>query len=160
MLIEPVPELAARCRAFRKSAIVENYALGDFAQEGQTLQMNFCNLMSFVEGGFKTQEEAQRHLSDGAKVQNLESYKFEAKCVSLQSLIDKHNINKIDFLSLDVEGYEAQVLKGIDFHRTRPRFILVEARYESDVRAALPTEYKEAARLSHHDILYSDQTQH
>lgn len=33
----------------------------------------------------------------------------------------------IDFLSIDVEGFERQVLEGADFERFRPRVVLVEA---------------------------------
>ena len=37
-----------------------------------------------------------------------------------------NNFDKIDFFSLDVEGYEMEVLKGIDFTKHTPTFILIE----------------------------------
>lgn len=33
---------------------------------------------------------------------------------------------RIDFLSVDVEGLEAEVLQGVDFDRVRPRLVVVE----------------------------------
>ena len=37
-------------------------------------------------------------------------------------------IKEIDFLSLDVEGYEYEVLNGINFDISRPKYILIEVR--------------------------------
>ncbi|NOU06198.1 MAG: FkbM family methyltransferase [Hyphomicrobiaceae bacterium] len=45
----------------------------------------------------------------------------------LSHLIDEAKLGAIDFLKIDVEGAEADVLAGIDFKRHRPRVILVEA---------------------------------
>jgi hypothetical protein len=45
---------------------------------------------------------------------------------SLSRLLDQHGIENVDFLSLDVEGHEADILAGIDFRRHRPTFILIE----------------------------------
>ena len=45
----------------------------------------------------------------------------------LSTLLDDAKISKIDFLNIDVEGAEADVLAGIDWTRHRPRVIVVEA---------------------------------
>jgi len=53
------------------------------------------------------------------------------KARTLQSIIDESGFNKIDFLSLDVEGYELEVLKGIDLTKKQISFMLIEI-YEKD----------------------------
>ena len=45
----------------------------------------------------------------------------------LSSLIDEAGLREIDFLKIDVEGAEAEVLAGMDFTRHRPRVVLAEA---------------------------------
>ncbi|MCH9613374.1 MAG: hypothetical protein SP1CHLAM54_03730 [Chlamydiia bacterium] len=45
---------------------------------------------------------------------------------SLQSILDETAINHVDFFSLDVEGYELDVLKGIDFDKTTFDWLLIE----------------------------------
>lgn len=45
---------------------------------------------------------------------------------TLQSILDEANIGDIDFFSLDVEGYELEVLKGIDFKKQKINQILIE----------------------------------
>ena len=69
-------------------------------------------------------------------IQNIKDYlkkKFynqlvPASTIPMQLILEKLEINKIDFLSLDVEGFELEVLNGIDFTRYRPKYILIEVR--------------------------------
>lgn len=50
--------------------------------------------------------------------------------VPLTDILDKYAAGRtIDFLKIDVEGWESEVLRGIDLHRYRPTIILVEATF-------------------------------
>jgi FkbM family methyltransferase len=46
---------------------------------------------------------------------------------TLASLVAEHRIEAIDFLKIDVEGAEADVLAGMDWTKCRPKVVLVEA---------------------------------
>jgi hypothetical protein len=46
----------------------------------------------------------------------------------LQLIFDRLISQKVDFLSLDVEGYELEVLHGINFEKLRPKYIAIEVR--------------------------------
>jgi FkbM family methyltransferase len=46
---------------------------------------------------------------------------------TLSGLLDEAGLGVIDFLKIDVEGAEADVLAGLDLERFRPRVVLVEA---------------------------------
>lgn len=46
---------------------------------------------------------------------------------TLASICAEHVTRPIDFLKVDVEGYEAAVLRGADFTRWRPAVVVVEA---------------------------------
>ena len=46
--------------------------------------------------------------------------------VSLSVLLQHLNITKVDLLSLDVEGYELNVLNGINFKDTQIKYICIE----------------------------------
>ncbi len=52
--------------------------------------------------------------------------------MTLSSILEANKIKKVDMWSLDIEGYELEALKGLDFSRWQPRYILVELLKFSD----------------------------
>jgi FkbM family methyltransferase len=154
LLVEPIPALAARCRRNRPRSIVESCALVAFDYPESTVRMTYCDLMSVVRGAMKSPEEEQDHVRTGAAVQGIEPYALEAPARTLTSVLDQHVVPEIDLLSLDVEGYEANVLRGLDFDRYRPALMLVETRYRTDIDALLDPLYEPVAALTGRDILY------
>ena len=52
---------------------------------------------------------------------------YDVPILTLSSIIDGANIKQVDLLTVDVEGYEYQVLAGLDFSRHRPRIMIIEA---------------------------------
>ncbi len=154
LLVEPIPELAARCRVTRRESVVENCALVASDADGQSVPMTYCGLMSLVEGGWSDAAAERAHVETGQQIQSLTPYHVDVPGRSLSALLDQHNMTHIDLLSLDVEGFERQALEGLDLTRHRPRFILVEARFREEIDALLLPCYAAIAQLSHHDVLY------
>jgi hypothetical protein len=94
------------------------------------------------------------------QVQNIKStYTVAVPARTLSSILDQYTIEHIDFISLDVEGYEADVLKGIDFSRHCPRYMLIEVHYREDIEAVIQRWYHPLAVLTinevYQDIIYS-----
>lgn len=154
LLVEPIPALAAKCRANRPRAIVENAALVPLDFTGSSVRMRYCNLMSVVKGAMRDAGEEDGHITKGCDDQGIESYELDVPAVTLSALLDKHQIPKVDLLSLDVEGFELSVLRGLDLNRHRPGHMLIEARYRDEIDAYLSGSYEAIAELSHHDVLY------
>ncbi len=154
LLVEPVPELAERCRKNRPNSIVESAALVSFDFKEPTIEMRYCNLMSLVKGAMKSEAEELEHIRAGSAVQEIETRELTVNTATLSSLLDKHHIGHVDLLSLDVEGFELNALKGLDLERHAPQHILVEARYREEIDAYLLSRYRVVAELSHHDVLY------
>ncbi len=48
------------------------------------------------------------------------------KTTKLQDLLNKYNFKKIDFLNIDIEGHEAEVLKNFNFDKYRVKVICIE----------------------------------
>ncbi len=47
-------------------------------------------------------------------------------CMTFTQLLRRHNIESIDLLQIDIEGYELELLKTIDFSATPIRFVNYE----------------------------------
>jgi FkbM family methyltransferase len=158
ILIEGIPELYQKCKSQRSKSKVFNCALvsNDFTKP--TITMHYAHLMSFVDGALKTREEQHKHFKNGMDVQKLEkSYSIEVPARTLESILDEiPNFQNIDLLSLDVEGYELNALKGLNLSKYRPKYILIEAKYFSEVDSFLVAHhYTMVDQMSYHDYFYA-----
>ena len=155
LLIEPIPELAMKCKLNRPKCIVENCALVPLSFPHQQIRMQYCNLMSLVEGARKSDQDEREHIRLGTEVQpGVEPYEVMVPAKPLSEILLSYDISEIDFLSLDVEGYELSVLKGLNFELHKPKYILVEANYLDEIQQFLLPLYDIEAKLSQHDILF------
>jgi FkbM family methyltransferase len=154
LLIEPVPELFEKCRRNRPKCMTENAALVSSGYRGPRVAMRYCNLMSTVKGALKTEAAEFEHVREGCAVQNVGTYEFEAPARTLGAILTERGIRRVDLLSLDVEGYEADALKGLDFDKHRPERLLVEARFRADVDAVVSPLYRVEAEFPPYDVLY------
>lgn len=81
---------------------------------------------------------------------------FESQSVPMKPLskmLDEHPLPRLDFISIDVEGSELDVLRGLDFSRHRPEILVLEADNEptlqSLVEYLLPRKYRYFGCISH-----------
>lgn len=154
LLVEAIPELYDSCRRNRPQAKVVWAALAPPEQVPGNVTLRFGGLMSVVKGGMQTKEEEDHHIEVGCEIQKLSTYDVLVPCATLSSILDEQGILHVDLLSLDIEGFEAQALKGLDLSRHRPTYILVEQRYPKAIESILLPYYEVVAKLSHHDVLY------
>jgi FkbM family methyltransferase len=157
ILIEPLPLQYERCVKERKKSIVFNCALVPFDYRDDNVKMLYSNLMSVVQGARKTETLDQDHVIKGAELQSDvdDIYSLTVPARTLTSILNEVGVEAIDFFSLDVEGYEIDVLKGLDFDKYRPKFILIEQNFPEEIGDFLTSiGYDELDRLSDKDILY------
>ena len=155
VLIEAVPDLAAQCRRTRKAQVFECALVASTFPDSE-ITIHVANLMSTVEGALGSPDEQSKHLSDAVRSQFLDGTEaIQVPARTLTSVLESSvGVSTIDFFSLDVEGYELDVLKGLDFDRFAPRFLLVEARNPGDVDAFLGDRYEFVEQMSQLDRLY------
>lgn len=166
VLVEPIPALYRECVVERPRSQVFNCALVAADRPGQEVTMLYGSTQSVVKGAWREARREgdapvpQRSWSAwGCRRGWEEPYEVSVPARTLTSVLEEAGLSRIDFFSLDVEGYEADVLRGLDLDRYAPRFLLIEMYEEfgaslEEVRAALDARYDEAARLSPVDVLY------
>lgn len=83
---------------------------------------------------------------------------IKAKSKTLDQILDKVNApKKIDFFSLDVEGDEINVLKGVNFKKYCFEYILIETRQLNEIKKILKDKYILKKKLSKGDYLFKYQ---
>ena len=152
LLIEAVPEKAEEARRNRPKAKVVNCAL--VADDSiSSVQLRAAGLMAFVSGAFSGDEETLQ-IENAKRVQHLQTVQtIEVPAHPLSRVLDEAGLPRIDLFSLDVEGYECEVLKGLDVARHRPRYILVETKRPGAVLELLAPHYSQIDQLTFHDYL-------
>lgn len=115
LLIEPSPKAYKKCLQNR-TCLIEQCALvsKDYKED-------------WVAGDFFFDGEEGLGAWSGIH-RNLYGIRAAIKVAArpLDAILKHHKISKIDFLSLDVEGYEPEVLEGINFKDTEITYILIE----------------------------------
>jgi FkbM family methyltransferase len=112
LCVEPITKFNDQYKKTRPNSIVENYGMVSLDYHDEFIK-------SYV------MDDENLYNVSGINVQNENDYIFWP-VKTIDSLVRKHNIRTIDFFSLDVEGYEHEVLHGIDFNYLRFGLIVIE----------------------------------
>ena len=132
LIIEPSPSLYEELSINRK-VYTENFLIGK--EDKDSVEFLYIKDKSKCIG---LQGVVQNYNPKHVKRINRElgkDYKYEIiklKMTTLQNLCEKYGLLNIDYLSLDVEGSELQVLQGIDFDKINIKLIGVEINYKED----------------------------
>lgn len=124
------------------------------------VRMTYANLMSVSSSLIMDLPDVGQHVSEAAQFlrDEREIVDFGAVARPLSAILDEARApNRIDLLSLDVEGAELDVLRGVDHERYRFDHMLVECRDVGRLDSYLVgVGYRRIAQLSAHDYLYVD----
>ena len=156
LLVEPNGHHAAACRRRRRRSQVVHAALTGPADAGGTVEIVYGHDLTWVSGSYAGEELNRREGMLARYGHSAERVAVPA--VSLSQLLDKYDCPPVDFLSLDVEGYEDSALSGLDLSRHRPKLALVECQTLealAKVRSRLDG-YELVDRLTRHDYLFRD----
>jgi FkbM family methyltransferase len=156
VLVEPHPEKFMECVVNRRKAIVEWGALVPPDWESEYVELTFCNLMTVTKNSWPDPIAEYDHIQQGLKVFKTAetSYDFRALPWTISAVLDKHRVERVDFMSIDLEGFELQALRGLDFNRHRPTWLLVEERQPEKLMAFLKPYYDFIEQLARLDFLF------
>ena len=117
--IEPIPELVEKLNKSRPEDTNKGVAISDRPGE-----LTFYKGVSASGLSTLSPKIAASHRAKG-----FEFTKIKIPVTTLNAVLDEHAKDKpeITFLNVDVEGFEKQVLSGIDFKRYHPRVIMAES---------------------------------
>ena len=117
VLVEPNPLL---CEAIRKNRTAKLFECAASDKCGTTtLYLGVgADVLSTIESGGFARDRVEREAE-------------EIRCVGVQTLtldviVAESGYNRFDFISIDVEGHEASVLRGFELGRWKPKILIVE----------------------------------
>ena len=80
---------------------------------------NFDGDTNYYENSVINQQNSLIKSNDSQKV-------VKIKCKKLNTILEENNLNKFEYLNIDVEGNELNVVKGLDLAKYTPNLITIE----------------------------------
>lgn len=159
VLIEPSPVLfSALMKNRSKSNSFHNCACVSFGYSGSSMKLLYSNLRTIALDGINDIQDRVGHAQLGQrKLKVSEKMEiFNAPAKTLDRVLSEANApNLIDFLSLDVEGAEIEVLRGLNFEIYNFKLILIETRSFESINVFLTSHgYQLIRQLNPLDYLY------
>ena len=118
--VEPNPEVVKDFLALRPRDI--NLCIGIASAPGT---LTYCEFNDSALNTFDEQLATQREQIKDYRIVRTRNIQVQRLDFVLSAHLPKST--KIDFLTIDVEGFDLNVLKSNDWTRFRPRFVMVEA---------------------------------
>lgn len=113
--IDPLPSAKEK---FHKHRPEDTFILAGVSQEDNELAY-----YQFEEPAFNTFNLA---LAESRKVKSPLKSITQVKCYPLSRIFEENNVGEIDFLSIDVEGFELSVLHSNNWSKYTPKVIVIE----------------------------------
>ena len=159
VLVEPNPDSAEQCRNNRPASAVFNYALVDRDCEDSEITM-LRRVVYQGDPGLMTAAKDSPLRNNSEWMQPATSTdtteEFTISTATLDDVLESLDVTNVDFFSLDVEGYEVQVLKGLTLEKYLPKVMLIE--WHDDIQTILDVvsnTHKMTEQLSKHDYVFT-----
>src|SRR5262245_404321 len=111
VLVEPLHEYATQLRKFRRADVYE-VAAGAPAQMGSLQPLLVAGALSTLRPQIK-----QGVVASSTRL---------VPVMTLDAILDRSGVPAIDFLSIDAEGGELDILRGFSIEKYQPKLVLIE----------------------------------
>ena len=128
--VDALPGLAPGYRENRPRTKFFQYIVTDHSGTTETL---------YVAGSLSS--TLAEHIENFPEHADLQGGPVEVHTTTLNELLEREGVEKIDFLSMDIEAGEPTALAGFDIDRYRPELVCIEA--SRTVRDAISTYFDE-----------------
>jgi len=146
--VEPQKSTFEKMKKVRKCSLY-NYAVSNKSQENvEFIQFPDINFRSGLAGTM-----TENHIIEAKQFSNMEKDFVSTKTFG-DIMADFKNVNFIDFLSIDTEGHEMQVLESIDFTKFKFGLITIETQDGSDVVKYIENNGYKKLMVAYSDVLF------
>jgi FkbM family methyltransferase len=136
IFVEPIPlyynKLINNCSELKGQCFFENTAISN---QSEIIDIEYVNkdylhiYPSYIDGCSSVVEQGEpinRYLKD-VKKEHRSSIKIQA--ITFEYLINKYNLNTIDYLQIDTEGYDERIVRSIDLNKYKIKKLKFEHHY-------------------------------
>lgn len=132
LYVEPIPYLFERLKNNIKDGLFENSAISEYNGEIEMMTIK----RDVIDGGLvhncfygmSAVYPPKNGLGSEFDKPTVEKYGeiVKVKCITYETLIQKHNIQKVDVIKIDAEGHDYKIFKQIDLNKHNLKVIRLE----------------------------------
>jgi len=152
LCIEPHPKVFNALKENRSCVLVEGCAWKEDTTKTFRMIEGYSEMLSGLVDSYHPDHITRINSEVNSMNQILSD--IEVKCYDISKLLLDNNLTNIDFLSIDIEGGELEVLKCIDYTKVEIGIILVENNYkDQELRTFLDSKgYNFVGELAIDDV--------
>ena len=160
ILIEPIKSKFIKCKNNRsKKNFFYNKACVGFNFKNEKIKMIYSDLMTTInDNRIINKVDSSKHALKGEQYlqENEKVKEFFVETTTLNQIFEDVKAPiMMDFLSLDVEGSEIEVLNGINFDNYNFKYIMVESRDDNQIIDYLENKnYYFIKKISKRDLIF------
>ena len=137
LLVEPQPLIFERLQQTYRGndqVVLENVAIAneDGQMELYTVDTSRPELPEWLDGCASFNKEIVLEYQDRFPTLPEHIVTLNVPCLTLSSLLEKHQLQEIDLLQIDVEGFDYEVIKMVDLEHNKPAIIRFERAHLAD----------------------------
>lgn len=121
--VDPLPTYASEWKLCRPNSVFHNIGLSSFSGE---LSLSVPDQHEGIESNSHSSDMFATMDSNNVRLSEGKWKKLNVAVVTAQELLNAEYVSEVGIASIDVEGYEMEVLKGFDFVRTKIYILIVE----------------------------------
>lgn len=130
--IEPQKDMYELLQKERKS-INLNYGVYN-----KKTELEFCKTISGLSGIVETYDPNHiRRINKESFENNIKNVIEKIKVDTLENIFDEYNVKTVDYITIDTEGSEYEILQGINFDKVKINVIDIEDNYPNSERSKL-----------------------
>jgi FkbM family methyltransferase len=153
MCIEPSPK-RFKLLEMNRTCVCENYAISDSVGEIEFLDISgWGKGLSGITSKYND-DHLQRIKSEVKHPENEGHEVIKVNTTTIENLLNKHGIQRVNFCSIDTEGCEYDIIKSINFKNVTIDVFLIENNYNNSnvEKHLLNNNYKHIHKLTIDDV--------
>ncbi|NCA74621.1 MAG: FkbM family methyltransferase [Gammaproteobacteria bacterium] len=120
LCVEPLPDVFRKLQERRPKSFCENVCIANIEGTLDFAKVDGVDALSGIAEKMDNRQK-RRIVKEKGRVEML-----RLPALRLQTLLERYGIDRIDFLSVDTEGAELDVVRSIDFERTSVGVLCIE----------------------------------
>lgn len=151
--VEPIPARFEELQKNRKSININACVSSKTGLVEFTMIEGYAEMLSGISKEYHKKHKSR--IDENIKFHGGKKHTIQVQTLTLNDILDSHNLSYIDYCSIDTEGSELELLQGFNFSKYKINVFSIENNYsDSKIRALMKSNNYELVKTIECDEIY------